>query len=285
MSSSDLAATASRRCAVFGSPIGHSLSPVLHRTAYGSLGLTGWRYDAYEVDEAALPNGFAGLGPDWRGLSLTMPLKRAVIPLCDTVTPLAREVSAVNTVVFTPEGVVGSNTDVGGVAAALRERGVDAIASALILGIGATAGSVLAGLAELGVRRVTTYGRDPSKAGPLSEIAHGRGVELEVLDWRRAHRPPGVDVVVSTVPADVAEPLAGTLAGATDAVFDVVYDPWPTPLASAAANRDRMTVSGFDLLLHQAALQVETMTERSPAPLAAMRAAGEAALAARRSAP
>ncbi|MCZ9343683.1 shikimate dehydrogenase, partial [Streptomyces sp. TRM76130] len=76
-------ATDARRAAVLGSPIAHSLSPVLHRAAYAALGLAGWTYDRFDVDEAALPGFVEQLGPEWAGLSLTMPLKRAVIPLLD----------------------------------------------------------------------------------------------------------------------------------------------------------------------------------------------------------
>ncbi|MCW7991352.1 shikimate dehydrogenase, partial [Streptomyces platensis subsp. clarensis] len=93
-----------RRAAVLGSPIAHSLSPVLHRAAYRELGLDDWSYDRFEVDEAALP-GFVGeLDSSWAGLSLTMPLKRAIIPLLDEVTDVAASVEAVNTVVLTEDG-------------------------------------------------------------------------------------------------------------------------------------------------------------------------------------
>ena len=279
-----LASDAPRRCAVLGSPVGHSLSPALHRAAYASLGLTGWTYDAHQVDEVTLSGFVANLDSSWRGLSLTMPLKRAAIPLCDTVSPLAREVSAVNTMVFSEEGRAGSNTDAPGVASALRERRVDTVESAVLLGVGATAGSALVGLAELGVRRVTAYARDPAKAGPLAKIAQGRGIEFVSADWGQIEQLPRSDVLVSTVPADVVEPLASRTARLVGVIFDVLYDPWPTPLAVAASASGRILVSGFDLLVHQAALQVEAMTGRSPAPLGAMRDAGETALAARHAA-
>lgn len=97
-------ATDRRRAAVLGSPIAHSLSPVLHRAAYAELGLADWTYDHFDVDEAALPGFLEGLGPEWAGLSLTMPLKRAVIPLLDSVSETAASVDAVNTVVLTEDG-------------------------------------------------------------------------------------------------------------------------------------------------------------------------------------
>lgn len=110
-----------RRAAVLGSPIAHSLSPVLHRAAYAELGLDDWSYDRFEVDEAALPGFVAGLDASWAGLSLTMPLKRAIIPLLDEISATAASVEAVNTVVLTEDGRrVGDNTDIPGMIAALR---------------------------------------------------------------------------------------------------------------------------------------------------------------------
>jgi shikimate dehydrogenase len=148
------------RAAVLGSPIAHSLSPVLHRAAYEELGLDDWSYDRFEVDEAALP-GFVGkLGPEWAGLSLTMPLKRAVIPLLDEISETASAVEAVNTVVFTEDGRrLGDNTDVPGMVAALRERGIEQVDSAAILGAGATASSALAALARICTGQVVAYVR------------------------------------------------------------------------------------------------------------------------------
>ncbi|GAB3411844.1 shikimate dehydrogenase [Flindersiella endophytica] len=276
----------SRRCAVLGSPIAHSLSPVLHRSAYAALGLPEWRYDAFEVAEDGLAGFLAGLGEEWRGLSLTMPLKRVAIGLCDTVSELATLVGAVNTVVIDDERRVhGTNTDVPGVVAALRERGVEEIEAALLLGVGATACSALAGLAELGLRTATAIARDPSRAGELERLAAELDVKLTVVhldsEWKRGCT---ADVAVSTVPDAAAAPVARDLAGMVDVVFDALYEPWPTRLGATAEGAGRVVVGGLDLLVHQAALQVELMTEHVPAPLAVMRAAGETALSERKSA-
>ncbi len=115
-----------RRAAVLGHPVAHSLSPVLHRAAYDALGLDGWSYEAIDTTEEQLPAFVNGLDASWAGLSLTMPLKHAVIPLLDHVDPLANVVGAVNTLVVQPTGgtrptFVGTNTDVHGLVAALRE--------------------------------------------------------------------------------------------------------------------------------------------------------------------
>src|SRR4051794_31368341 len=127
------------RCAVLGSPIGHSLSPLLHRTAYDVLGLAGWTYDAVEVDEAGLGDFLVGLDDTWRGLSLTMPLKRTVLPLLDSVSPVAEAAGAVNTVLIGDAGRIGDNTDVPGAVAALRERYTGPVSTAVVVGAGATA--------------------------------------------------------------------------------------------------------------------------------------------------
>ncbi|REF38254.1 shikimate dehydrogenase [Thermasporomyces composti] len=269
-----------RRCAVLGSPIAHSLSPTLHQAAYARLGLD-WRYDAFEVDEGGLPGFLDSLDPSWRGLSLTMPLKRVVIPLCDEVSELARRVGAVNTLLLDEGRRVGANTDVPGLVAALRERGVAAATSALLLGVGATACSAMAAFAELGIARVHAVARDPARAGELCALAADVGIEVSVVPWAEATEVPSVDLAVSTVPEAAAATLADVVAERADVVFDVLYHPWPTRLVVAAKAADRAVVGGLDLLVHQAAAQVELMTGCAPAPVAEMRAAGEAALEAR----
>ena len=279
-SAPDPAGSGPRRCAVLGSPIGHSLSPALHRAAYAELGLD-WRYDAFEVDEAALPGFVDGLDPTWRGLSLTMPLKRTVITLCDEVSEQARLVGAVNTLVLEGGRRYGANTDVPGIVAALGERGVTAARSALLVGVGATACSALAGLADIGIVDVRAVARDPARAGELRALAATLGVNASVVSWEEATHVPAVDLVVSTVPEEAAARLADGVVLRTEVVFDVLYHPWPTRLARAAEQAGRVVVGGLDLLVHQAAVQVALMTGRSPAPVAAMRAAGEHALEAR----
>jgi shikimate dehydrogenase len=271
----------SRRCAVLGSPIAHSLSPVLHRAAYAELGLD-WTYDAVEVTEDRLASFLGGLTPDWRGLSLTMPLKRAVLPLLDEVEDRAARAGGANTVLLDGTRRIGHNTDVPGAAAALREREAGSVRTATVLGGGATAASVLLALADLGCRGATLVVRDPVRAQETVAAVgrHPRPPRLDVVRFEEA-LPSAVDVVVSTIPASAQDPAVLSVAAAADLVFDVLYDPWPTPLAAAALRSDQALVSGLDLLVHQAALQVELMTGLAPAPLQAMRRAGEAALAER----
>ncbi|WP_406141363.1 shikimate dehydrogenase [Streptomyces sp. NBC_01089] len=271
-----------RRAAVLGSPIAHSLSPVLHRAAYRELGLGTWSYDRFEVDEAALPAFVEGLDASWAGLSLTMPLKRAVIPLLDEVTATAASVEAVNTVVFTADGRrVGDNTDIPGMIAAMRERGVEKVESAAVLGAGATASSALAALSLICTGPVTAYVRSEARAQEMRGWGERLGVDVRTADWADAAGAFEAPLVVATTPAGTTDALAAAVPGAPGTLFDVLYEPWPTPLATAWGAQGGAVVGGLDLLVHQAVLQVEQMTGLTPAPLAAMREAGERALASR----
>ncbi|NJP48989.1 shikimate dehydrogenase [Streptomyces sp. SBST2-5] len=272
--------TSPRRAAVLGSPIAHSLSPVLHRTAYAELGLEGWTYDRFEVDEKALPGFLETLGPEWAGLSLTMPLKRAVIPLLDSISDTAASVDAVNTVVLTADGRrTGDNTDIPGMVAALREHGIVQVESAAVLGAGATASSALAALARICTGEVTVYVRSAARAAEMRRWAERLQVEVRTADWADAEQALHAPLVITTTPAGVTDPLARAVPERPAALFDVLYDPWPTVLAARWSAYGGAVISGLDLLVHQAVLQVEQMTGRTPAPLEAMRKAGERALA------
>lgn len=276
------AAAETRRAAVLGSPIAHSLSPVLHRAAYAELGLGHWSYDRFEVDEAALPGFLAGLDASWAGLSLTMPLKRAVIPLLDEISDTAASVEAVNTVVFGADGRRrGDNSDIPGMVAALRERGVTAVESAAVLGAGATASSALAALSRICAGPVTAYVRSEARAAEMRGWGDRLGVEVRTADWAAAAAAFEAPLVIATTPAGTTDALAARVPERPGALFDVLYEPWPTALAAAWSARGGAVVSGLDLLVHQAVQQVEQMTGRAPAPLAAMRKAGEQALGAR----
>jgi len=268
------------RCAVLGSPIAHSLSPVLHRAAYAELGLD-WSYDAVEVDSAGLGAFVAGLDASWRGLSLTMPLKRVVLPLLDETDAWAQVSQAANTVVLEGGRLCGSNTDVPGAVAALTERAAQRdLTTAVVLGGGATAASVLLALSEVGCERARLLVRNPARAvETLAAVdRHGHGPAISV--GRLTEPFDEVDVLVSTIPADAQTAALVESAAGSRVVFDVLYDPWPTPIARAAVDRGQVLVGGLDLLVHQAALQVRLMTGLE-APLDAMRRAGEAALARR----
>jgi len=281
--------TGSRRAAVLGHPIAHSLSPALHRAAYAALGLDGWRYDALDVTQDELGPFVAGLDATWAGLSLTMPLKIAVLPLLHHVEPLAQVVGAVNTVLIQPVGtgvvLTGANTDVHGLVEALRE-GLDAgpgqsvpPRSAVVLGAGATAASTVAALSQLGVARPVVLARSPGRAGPLLRATHRMGVEVDLRPLAvTAARPLVVtaDLVVSTLPPHAADELAASLSGDGPSphgvLLDVAYDPRPTALSAAWRAAGGTVVAGERMLLHQAAEQVRLMTGRR-APIDVMDAA------------
>ena len=259
------------RAGVLGSPISHSLSPALHRAAYASLGLE-WTYEPYDVDVEALPAFLSGLDSTWAGLSLTMPLKEAVIPLLDEVEPEAARLVSVNTVLPLPgDGWRGTNTDVYGTVQALSQAGLDRVpATATILGAGATARSAVAALARLGCRRAVVCARRPEAVDELVGLAREFDLEATGTDLMPLPELLGADVVISTLPGDAAAPWAELGHGARGALLDASYHPWPTPLASAWGGS--VIASGRDMLLWQAVEQVRLMTGEEPSVTAMRRA-------------
>jgi shikimate dehydrogenase len=264
---------ATRRAAVLGSPIVHSRSPLLHRAAYAALGLD-WQYEARDVTTHQLPAFMASCSwPEWAGLSLTMPLKTDVLGLLDAVTPLAAQVSAVNTVVFTQDGTVGHNTDVEGMRRSLQEAHGEAFAprTGIVIGSGATARSALAALAGIGAQQVDVLARHPDRAVPLVDLGVGLGVAVSVGDlsdrgWLSA------DAVISTIPPGAADELAEFVPDRPGVLLDVAYGPSASALARAWAAASGPVADGLDLLLWQAVDQVTLMTGMQ-APVSAMRAA------------
>ncbi|MEO3938723.1 shikimate dehydrogenase [Dermatophilaceae bacterium Soc4.6] len=277
-----------RHAGVLGSPISHSLSPVLHRAAYAALGLEGWTYDAARVEAAGLVEHVSRLGDDWVGLSLTMPLKEAAFAVAGEVSAIALATGAVNTLVRRPAGGGGGagawwgdNTDVHGLVAALGEAGVDRAARLLVVGSGATARSAVAAASALGAGHVTFMVR--GQVRPVT-LLQARTAGLVVEQVAEGEWPADVDVVVSTVPPASTAAWADRLPPGGRAVLDVVYADGPTPLTTAAGRLGYAAVPGTAMLLHQAARQVELMTGR-PAPVDTMRQALDAALTTRATAP
>lgn len=270
--------TSSRRCAVLGDPIEHSLSPVLHNAGYAALGWP-WTYEAHRVGAGELGAFLTRLDDTWRGLSLTMPLKREVMPLADSVSDLARMAGAANTLVLDAGGRrTADNTDIPGAVAAVRERYDGPVSSATVLGGGATATSTALALCELGASEITLLVRSPERAVETVAAVTGHRTGPTVAVGSLAEGPVVGEIVVSTIPAAAQTPDLVARAAQVPVVFEVRYDPWPTPLAASAGGR--VLVGGLDLLVHQAAIQFELFTGVA-APLAAMRDAGAGALAAR----
>lgn len=258
-----------RKAAVLGSPIAHSRSPQLHLAAYRALGLHDWTYERIECTAEQLPSLVGGFGPEWVGVSVTMPGKFAALEFADERTARAELVGSANTLVRTPTGWRADNTDIDGVTGALGE----ASGRAMVLGAGGTAPAVVVGLAALGVQHITVVARNAQRAAPFIELATKSGVRAQwcAIDGSElAAHVAGVDVMVNTVPADAVAPYVPTLAPAP-VLLDAIYDPWPTPLATAVEAAGGRVISGLQMLLNQAFAQVEQFTGQ-PAPKDAMRA-------------
>jgi shikimate dehydrogenase len=266
------------RAAVLGRPVSHSLSPLLHRAAYAALGLDDWTYDALDVGAEDLAELVAGLGEEWRGFSVTMPCKQAAVAVADVVEPLPRLLRAANTLVRTDGGWRAENTDVTGVGMALQLSGVERVTHAAILGAGGTAAAAAVALSSLGAQHVDVVVRDPERAADLVRIFKVLGVSTAVSTL--ADVDLDAPLVVSTVPIDAQSAVLDLPWRAEQTVLDVLYAPWPTPLAQRVIDVSGTVVGGLEVLFWQATVQVELFTGQ-PAPIGAMRAALDAAVAPR----
>nr|VTP00243.1 Shikimate dehydrogenase [Mycobacterium riyadhense] len=256
-----------RRAAVLGSPIAHSRSPQLHLAAYRALGLDDWTYERIECGAEELPGVVGAFGPEWVGVSVTMPGKFAALRFADERTARAEQVGSANTLVRVPGGWRADNTDIDGVTGALGPVS----GHALVCGSGGTAPAAVVGLAELGVTGITIVARNPDKAARLVDLGTRVGVATRFCDLDGpglADEVAVAQVLVSTIPADVAARYAGTFA-TIPVLLDAIYKPWPTPLAAAVSAAGGRVISGLHMLLHQAFAQVEQFTGL-PAPREAM---------------
>ena len=267
-----------RRAAVVGRPVGHSLSPLLHRAAYAALGLTDWIYDALDIGADDLPVLLAGLGEEWRGFSVTMPCKQAAVDVADVVGPLPGLLHAANTLVRTDAGWRAENTDVTGIGMTLQLAGIADVGSAVIVGAGGTAAAAAVALASLGAEHIEIVVREPSRAADVARVLDVLDVAATVtrLPDTGLHAP----LVVSTVPVDAQPGLLALPWRSGQTVLDVLYAPWPTPLAARVSAAGGAVVGGLDVLFWQATEQVELMTGQ-PAPIEAMRSALDAAVGVR----
>ena len=259
---------------MLGSPIAHSRSPQLHLAAYRALGLDDWTYDRIECSADELPTVVGGFGPEWIGVSVTMPAKFAALRFADERTARAELVGSANTLVRTADGWRADNTDIDGVTGALGSATGSGWSRAIVLGSGGTAPSAVVGLAELGVAHITVVARNPGKAARLQELGATVGVTTRYCNLDSAEladEVAGAGVMISTIPSDVAARYA-TIVARTPVLLDAIYDPWPTPLAAAVDAAGGRVISGLQMLLHQAFAQVEQFTGL-PAPREVMAAA------------
>jgi shikimate dehydrogenase len=266
------------RLAVLGSPISHSKSPALHAAAYRVLGLP-WNYERVELTGATLPGFLRDLGDEWRGLSVTMPLKHDVLPLLDETDELVEITGVCNTVLLSNGRRVGFNTDVHGITTAFTETGITSLDHVQVLGGGATASSAIVAAARLGASRVTVSVRSPEKSTGLLHLGSALGIQLEIghLGDILLEHPTAI---ISTLPNRVEADLVFDTASRHESIlFDVAYEPWPTNLAQRWLEANGTVISGLGMLLHQALMQVRIFStglpdqplHDEPAVLAAMR--------------
>ena len=269
------------RAAVLGHPISHSKSPALHRAAYALLGVD-IAYSAIDVTEAALPDFMRQVRDQvradgsWRGLSVTMPLKSAMVAEVDEVRGVAGALGVVNTVAFESDGghtkLVAYNTDVAGIVNALRHAGAAEAPTAVVLGGGGTAAAAIAALKELGAVSAEVFVRDVSRATEARAASVAVGLPVQVLPLAGAAAAvASADVVISTLPpraadglaAELADELAGELlpeAAGPGVLLDVAYDPWPSRIAAAWQEAGGTVVPGLEMLIYQAVEQVRHFT-------------------------
>ena len=271
------------KLAVLGTPIAHSKSPALHRAAYRVLGLD-WQYEAIKVAPAGLEDFIRSRGPEWRGLSLTMPLKRDVMPLLDCADPQAALTGGANTVLLQDDGgglsLRGFNTDVFGIVESFRNAGVVRLTTVRMLGAGATAASALVAVAQLGADRVLVSARSEIKLVALVEIGRQLGVDVQVARSDSVDSGIVPDAVISTLPGGADHPYRfDASTRASSVLFDVAYDPWPSPIAASWLEADGRVIPGIEMLVNQALMQVrifvggdaDRILPREAAVLAAMR--------------
>jgi len=271
---------ATRIAGIIGDPVRHSLSPVLHNTAYRELGLD-WVYVAFEVPDGATRAALEAMRVlGLAGLSVTMPHKSAAADGCDELSPDAAALHSVNTVRRDGDDrLFGDSTDGEGFLRALREAGHDpAGAEVVLLGAGGAARAVALALGRSGAR-VVVCARRPGPAQVAADLAGGRSVAWE----DRGEAAAAATLVVNATPVGMAKdgpaelPVPAAVFHPGQVLADLVYHPLETPLLRGARDHGATVVDGLGMLVHQAALQIEHWTGRD-APIAAMRAAAVHAL-------
>lgn len=271
---------------VIGDPVAHSLSPAMQTAALAAAGLDGWTYTAERVTADALPALVARLRqPEWAGANVTVPHKRAVMPLLDAVTPVAVAIGAVNLIVKQPDGkLIGHNTDAAGFLADLYAQDANfGKGPVLILGAGGSARAVAAACAGVGAR-VRVLARRREQAEALISVAAVEAFDWNPLGWLQAS--DDCTLIVNTTPVgmtpnvDASPWLEGTPFPPRAFVYDLIYNPAETVLVRQAKAAGLRASTGLGMLVEQGALGFEQWTGHRAAR-AAMRQAAEAELGAR----
>jgi len=282
------------RAGVIGHPIGHSISPAIYGAAFRAAAIDA-AYDAWDTPPDTLDGRVQALrGDDFLGANVTIPHKQAVIPFLDDLADTASRAGAVNTIVHHEDKLTGHNTDAAGFARSLAEdAGFDARRKyVLLLGSGGAARAVALALIDAHARTIFVMGRQPKKIDQLVRDLKPLTPTGTTISW--AYWGDGSyllsmresDLIVNCTPVGMAgsetdgqSPVDADLIQPHTTVFDVVYNPPETPLVAAARARGATAVSGFGMLVHQAAESFRLWTGRD-ADIEAMRAAGREALAA-----
>jgi len=243
------------KAAVLGSPISHSLSPLLHTIAYTELGLES-EYTRIEVKAGELGRFLESCDETWSGFSLTMPLKEEVLDFSDEVSPLAARIRSANTLVQNPSLVwSATTTDVSGFTHALAAHGRDASGDVLIIGGGATARAAAAACDGISTR-ISVMVRSQSTVKEISNCVESS--DLDFLQWGDSNIFETADLIISTTPAFATDSLVKNFpANPSGAFFDVLYNPWPTLALETWSGFGGQVVDGLDLLIHQAIDQIE----------------------------
>jgi len=239
------------RAAVLGSPISHSLSPLLHKTAYAQLGLSA-SYEAIEVEADSLAEFMDDRDATWTGFSLTMPLKQEVISYAKHVDNLAQRINSANTLYRSAGEWHATSTDVIGFTNTLKMHKIAIKGHIVILGAGATARAAAAAC-DSSNTQITVINRSLTRVQAMSDAVIES--ELSFLNWDDLSVLSDADLVISTAPAGVTDSIvlpAKTIAP----YFEALYKPWPTPASALWASRGGKVLDGLDLLIHQAIAQI-----------------------------
>ena len=262
---------------VLGSPISHSLSPLLHNTIYDSLGIDA-SYRAYEVASGELRNFLNDGGSSLNCLSLTMPLKEEALSIADSVSDISRQIQSGNTL-HKVDGMWSlTSTDVEGFTHALDFNERNAKGDVLVIGAGATARAVIAacdGISE----KITVVNRSSDREIAIRESAPNS--EIDFISWSETIDFGNFNLVVNTTPGNTAAVFVDQVQSVTSTYFEVLYNPWPTQMLAQWRRAGGFGIDGLDLLIHQAISQASIFAGRpidrdSIAKI--LRSAGEKAL-------
>lgn len=254
--------------AVLGSPIDHSLSPLLHESAYRALGLNDWTYTQIECTASDLPRVVSAADPGMRGFSVTRPCKDAALRFADVVSERAHIVESANTLIRRGTEWYADCTDIDGACASLKKSGYTG-GNVLLLGAGGTSRPYLSALRSAGVEgvgRVAIASRAEERAQHTLHVAARLGLDYS---WIPLNDPEilraschNATLVISTLPGDAAAGYS-TFLRRTPRLIDVTYAPWPTSLAQVVADNGGTVVGGRTMLLHQAVAQIEAFTQKT----------------------